>query len=82
MEQYFTNIYENNIWGGINKNNEYNGNSGGGSDINFNIDTYVPVLKHFILNNNVKSVVDLGCGDFKCGKLIYDDLDIKYIGLN
>jgi len=24
--------------------------------------------------------VDLGCGDFKCGKYIYDDLNIKYYG--
>ena len=37
-------------------------------------------MKNFITNNNIKTVVDLGCGDFKCGELIYDDLDIKYTG--
>jgi len=26
------------------------------------------------------TIVDLGCGDFKCGKLIYNDLDILYTG--
>ena len=31
-------------------------------------------LKKFITDNNI---VDLGCGDFRCGKLIYDDLDIQ-----
>lgn len=25
-------------------------------------------------------MVDLGCGDFRCGKLIYDDLDVLYTG--
>lgn len=54
--------------------------AGGGSEINFNIDTYVPFLKDFITKNNIKTVVDLGCGSFTCGKLIYDDLDILYTG--
>jgi hypothetical protein len=79
MEDIFTNIYEKKIWGN-NHNNEYNGSSGGGSDVNVNKDTYVPFLKNFIINNNIKNVVDLGCGDFRCGKLIYDDLDVKYTG--
>jgi hypothetical protein len=79
MESYFTNIYENNIWGN-NNNNEYKGSSGSGSFIDYNKDSYVPFLKHFIINNKINTVVDLGCGDFLCGKLIYDDLDIKYTG--
>jgi hypothetical protein len=79
MEEIFTNIYENKIWG--NNNSEYyNGSSGGGSEIDYNKDTYVPFLKDFIRNNNIKNIVDLGCGDFKCGTLIYDDLDISYTG--
>jgi len=79
METFFTNVYETKLWGD-NKNNEYNGSSGGGSNIEFNIDTYVPFLKNYILNNNIKNIVDLGCGDFKCGDLIYNDLDILYTG--
>ena len=79
MEEIFTNIYENKIWGG-NYISEYNGTSGCGSEISYNKDTYVPFLKKFIISNNIKNIVDLGCGDFKCGKLIYDDLDIKYTG--
>lgn len=79
MEEVFTNIYENKIWGD-NNNSEYNGSSGGGSDIDYNKDTYIPLLKNFIIDNNIKSVVDLGCGDFRCGKSIYNDLDIKYTG--
>jgi hypothetical protein len=79
MEQVFTNIYNSNIWGN-NNNPEYNGSSGGGSDINYNKECYIPFLKEFISHNNIKSVVDLGCGDFRCGKLIYDNLDILYTG--
>uniref|UniRef100_A0A6C0DQM4 Methyltransferase domain-containing protein n=1 Tax=viral metagenome TaxID=1070528 RepID=A0A6C0DQM4_9ZZZZ len=79
METYFTNVYENSIWGN-NNNYEYNGSSGGGSDIDYNKDVYIPFLKNFIVNNNIKHIVDLGCGDFKCGKMIYDGLDIKYTG--
>jgi hypothetical protein len=79
MEQTFTNVYKTNVWGNDN-NNEYNGSSGCGSEISYNIDTYIPFLKKFILDNNIKNLVDLGCGNFLCGKLIYDDLDILYTG--
>jgi len=79
MEKVFTTVYENKVWGN-NNNTEYNGSSGGGSEVNYNKDTYVPFLKKFIVDNKIKNIVDLGCGDFKCGKLIYDSLDISYIG--
>ena len=79
MEEFFTYIYENKVWGN-NNNNEYSGSSGGGSEIHFNIDTYVPFLKSFIINNKIKNIVDLGCGDFECGRFIYDDLDVRYTG--
>ena len=79
MEKIFTNLYENNVWGN-NNNNQYSGSSGEGSDVDYNKDTYVPFLKKFITDNNIKNIVDLGCGDFRCGKLIYDDLDISYTG--
>ena len=79
MEETFSNIYENNLWGN-NFNNEYKGSSGPGSSLHYNINTYVPFLKKFIIDNNIKTVVDLGCGDFICGKLIYDDLDVLYTG--
>ena len=79
MEEIFTNVYENNLWGN-NNNSEYSGSSGMDSDVNYNKDGYVPFLKTFIDSNNIKTVIDLGCGDFKCGNLIYNDLDILYTG--
>ena len=62
MENIFTNIYENKIWGDNNINN-YNGSSGGGSDIDYNKDTYIPFLKKLIIDNNITNITDLGCGD-------------------
>ncbi len=79
MEEIFTNVYENKTWGD-NSDDIYKGSSGPGSDLSYNKDTYIPYLKNFILKNNIKNIVDLGCGDFKCGKLIYDDLDVLYTG--
>ena len=79
MEEFFTNVYEDKTWGN-NNNNSYSGSSGSGSDISYNKFTYVPFLQNFINRYNIKNIVDLGCGDFRCGKLLYDDLDILYTG--
>ena len=79
MEEVFTNIYEKSLWGN-NGNQEYNGSSGNGSELDLNKDTYVPFLKKYIIHNDIKSIVDLGCGDFICGPLIYTDLDVIYTG--
>jgi hypothetical protein len=79
MEQAFTNVYENSIWGN-NNSIEYNGSSGHGSDVEYNKNEYIPFLKKFISFKNIKTIVDLGCGDFRCGSLIYDDLDVLYTG--
>ena len=65
MEHIFTNIYENSVWGN-NNNKEYKGSSGLGSEVEYNKD-YIPLLKKIINDYNVKSVVDLGCGDFRIG---------------
>jgi len=77
--QIFTQIYEKCLWGD-NENKKYNGSSGPGSSVEFNIQHYIPFLKKFILDNNIKTVVDLGCGDFRCGPFIYNDLSVSYVG--
>lgn len=79
METVFTNIYERSSWG-TNNNSFYKGSSGGGSNIEYNKTTYIPFVKMFIESNGIKTVIDLGCGDFRCGPLIYNDLDILYTG--
>jgi FkbM family methyltransferase len=47
MEEIFTNIYQTKLWGD-NKNTEYNGSSGSGSDINYNAE-----LNYSASNNSV-----------------------------
>jgi hypothetical protein len=79
MKSVFTNIYEKNLWGN-NRNVMYNGSSGLGSSIEYNKDNYIPFLQNFIKTHNIKTVVDLGCGDFVCGKMIYNNLDVIYTG--
>ena len=74
----FTNIYENKIWGD-NNNENYSGSSGTFSTIEEQKD-YISFIKSFIKENNISSVIDLGCGDFIIGDLIYGDLDINYYG--
>ena len=73
MKSIFTNIYEKNLWGN-NRNVMYNGSSGLGSSLEYNKDHYIPFLQNFIKTHNIKTVVDLGCGDFVCGKMIYNNL--------
>lgn len=79
MEKIFTDIYESKQWGD-DHNPEYSGSSGAGSSLQYNRYTYVPFLKKFITDNNIKTIVDLGCGNFMSGKLIYDNLDVVYTG--
>lgn len=75
----FTGIYEKCVWG-TNNDVNYNGTSGQGSSINYNKNEYIPFLKQFIKESNISKIVDLGCGDFRCGQEIYDDLDVTYYG--
>ena len=75
----FTDYYEKCTWGN-NQNKKYLGSSGPGSSLGFNIQHYVSFLKNFITTNNIKNIVDLGCGDFRCGLSIYSELFVKYVG--
>ena len=77
----FTDIYQREYWGS-NEAADYRGSSGSGSSVHYNQDTYVPWLRGFLQENHITSVVDIGCGDFRCGPLIYDGLDIAYHGFD
>lgn len=74
MEEFFTQIYENNRWG-TNNNKNYSGSSGRGSSLE-----YIKLLQNLIKEYKINNVVDLGCGDFRIGRTLYDDLNINYTG--
>jgi len=67
MEEIFTKVYETSFWD-PGESNYYKGSSGLGSEISYNKE-YIPFLKSFIKERSIKSIVDLGCGDFKCDPL-------------
>jgi hypothetical protein len=73
----FKKVYEDKKWGD-NNDTDYNGSSGIGSSIDYNVD-YVDFLKKFLQLFNISSVVDLGCGDFRIGNMVFSE-KIQYTG--
>lgn len=71
MGEVFTEIYDKSKW------DENTSNTG--SNIDFN-KKYIPFLKELISTYDIQTIADLGCGDFDCGSLIYNDLNIIYQG--
>ena len=76
VKDVFTRIYKNNEWGG--ESGQYcsgNGSSG------YHASLYADVVKKFIRDKGITSIVDLGCGDFTVGSKLQMD-NIKYIGID
>ena len=71
----FDNIYKNNVWG---KGKIEGGSSGSGSSPEVN-KLYLSFLSSFIKENNIKSIVDIGCGDWQIMSLLNMD-NIHYRG--
>jgi len=67
------------VWGN-NNSLYYQGGSGLGSCPEYILPDYIPFFKKFINQYNIETIVDLGCGDFRSGDLIYNDLNINYTG--
>jgi SAM-dependent methyltransferase len=77
----FTNIYEGQLWGGNSSvDGTYRGTSGKGSNSRQTHHVYTPLVRRFILDHGIFSVLDLGCGDWQSSGTIYDGLDVKYTG--
>jgi SAM-dependent methyltransferase len=72
----FTKIYTNNIWGGE------AGSFYSGSGSQFEVaQKYCEMVKDFITKHDVKTILDLGCGDFNVGKNLQLQ-GTKYIGID
>lgn len=71
----FTEIYEKHKLGNDNS-IYYDGSSGEGSTYEYNEKDFIPFLTKFITNNQIKTIVDLGCGNLGYNRTIYDKLGI------
>ena len=71
FKKTFTFIYDNKVWGH---------GSGGGSALENNTD-YIKFLTDFLKENNIKSVVDFGCGDWQFSRHI-DWSGVLYVGID
>lgn len=74
VAETFSEIYEKNVWGGA-KGEFY---SGEGSTRKYS-ERYAESIRKFIAENDVKSVVDLGCGDFRVASKFVSG-DFHYTG--
>jgi Methyltransferase domain len=77
--EVFTDIYQNNRWGG----EPGTFCSGSGSVSTAIVTPYVACIKRYLasLGANHLTVVDLGCGDFSVGRQLADDCD-RYVGVD
>lgn len=75
MGKVFNHIYSDALWG---KNQEGKGFSGNGSRVE-NTTSYMTFLENFLHENQIKSVVDIGCGDWTFSQHINWD-NIDYVG--
>lgn len=73
----FSSIYETGEW---DQGNDVKGTSGSGSNPR-NAKLYLEYLRDFLKSNQIKSVVDLGCGDWQLSQLI-DWKGINYVGID
>ena len=74
----FKNIYSDKRWGGT---EDEKFNSGAGSEDSISI-RFIEFANKYITENNIKSIVDLGCGDFRVGSKIISPEIEKYIGID
>ena len=78
-QQIFSKIYDENTWGKDSKNNFC---SGPGTTTP-NIIKYISFLEHFIKQNKIKNIIDLGCGDYRVMNAIMDkDPELNYTGID
>jgi SAM-dependent methyltransferase len=75
MKDIFTDVYKNKKW-----QDNYGTESGPGSSIECS-KPYLDFLKEFCQKYNIKSILDLGCGDFNLMRH-FDFVGIDYLGID
>ena len=78
IEEAFTQTYRSQLWGRIEGDEFF---SGDGSLDKFAA-PYVEWLTRFITEHDIRTVVDLGCGDFRIGQRICSAISVNYVGVD
>ncbi len=73
----FTEIYRRNLWGG-HPGELY---SGPGSELAV-AEPYIRAVTEYIHSHGIRSVVDLGCGDFRVGREVVAAAGVRYCGVD
>ena len=73
MEEAFTEIYDKNRWGD---------GSGSGSNPTPDNLKYIRILEGIIKDNDIKTICDIGCGDWKFSQYINFPKDVEYTGID
>ena len=73
MEKAFTEIYDKNRWGD---------GSGSGSNPTPDNLKYIGILESIIKEYDIKTICDVGCGDWKFSQYINFPKDVKYTGID
>lgn len=76
-ENSFTKIYAKNLWG---KHSDGRKFYSGPGTVNENTKLYIETLSNFIQKNKIKTVFEVGCGDFSIMKQLLPTLDVHYLG--
>jgi hypothetical protein len=76
-EFIFTKIYDKNYWGKADDGNKYYSGTGT-SDANSKL--YIDFLITLIKKNNIKTLFEIGCGDFTIMKKVLEKSNLNYIG--
>jgi SAM-dependent methyltransferase len=77
--EIFEDIYAQGKWGTDKENGQFYSGSG---SVESATKHYVDLVRDYIEQNGIVSVVDLGCGDFRVGKQICEGSDISYTGID
>lgn len=68
----FAGIYRSKVWG-----------TGSGSTSDPAVTgPYIAYTRNFVREHQIKTVVDLGCGDARLGRAITDGFDVEYVGVD
>lgn len=76
IKEVFTRVYEEHQWGGAG--DSYCSGSGSSG---FHASQYAAVVKQLIQDKGIKTMIDLGCGDFVVGRALRTE-GVKYIGID